>query len=64
MKKIKLIEEHLLSGQAITGLTALRAFGYYRLSDGILKLRKKYDIQTDMIKNGKTRYASYKLIKS
>lgn len=62
MSKINKIKSHLLSGKPITGLEAIDKYGYYRLSDGILKLRKQgLDIITIMVDGKGTRYAKYAL---
>ena len=48
--KLELLAFHLLEGKSITGLEAIKLFGYYRLSDGILKLRDRgWNIKTDMV---------------
>lgn len=64
--KIALLREHLKRGDSITGITAITLFNYYRLSDGIYKLRHKMgmNIDTEMVTtmNGST-YARYSLIK-
>ncbi len=58
----KAILEHLKKGRSITPLDALREFNCLRLSDRIFRLRRKgYPIATNMVENGKKRYASYKL---
>lgn len=58
--KIQLVKEHLLSGKSITGLQALRLYGYYRLSSGINRLNNRgMNIESDK-SNG---YSIYKLKK-
>lgn len=62
MKKKYMVLAHLKSGKSITGMQAIDLFDYYRLSDGILKLREAgYKIETRMLKNPKTgtRYGEY-----
>ena len=61
-KKQKVLN-HLKSGRTISGLEALNLYGYYRLSDGIFKLREEgHDIRTFRMPtpDGST-YAKYKL---
>lgn len=60
--KHKLIEDHLLSGQIITGLIALDLYGVYRLSSVINRVRNKgIKVETTMVLNssGETKYAKY-----
>lgn len=65
--KISKVLEHLESGKTITPIEALDEYGSFRLSDIILKLRRRgYDIRTDMVKYRPTqsRFAMYTLNKS
>lgn len=58
----KAILEHLRKGSAITPLDALREFNCLRLSDRIFRLRRKgHPISTQLIRQGRKQYASYKL---
>lgn len=62
--KHKQIEEHLLNGGSITGLSAMKEFGVYRLSSVIERLRKKgMKIHTQMITTEYNSFAKYKMIK-
>ena len=61
--KIKKVQEYLEAGHSITQMDAVRLFNAYRLSAIIFDLRKKMNIETQMITNGKSRFASYSLIK-
>lgn len=63
---IEQIKKHLLSGNEITKLDALRKFGCMNTGDVIFKLRKSpynLPIETEMKKKGKKRYAIYRLAK-
>lgn len=51
------VKAHLKAGKTITGLTALKMFGCYRLSAVIHELRKEMKIK--MALTGKKRYATY-----
>lgn len=60
---MKLILEHLKEGKSITPLDALKMFGCLRLSGRIFDLRKAgYNINTEIVYNGKKKYAEYTLI--
>lgn len=63
MTKHSQIKEHLLSGQPITGLTAIELYGVYRLSSVINRLREreKLPIKTVMVntRDGQTAFAKY-----
>lgn len=49
--KIEKVRKHLLKHKTITQREAIRLYRYYRLSDGILKLRKRgMDISTQMVR--------------
>lgn len=61
--KIKKVRDWLESGHSITAMDAVRMFNAYRLSAIIFELRKKMNIETQMITNGKSRFASYSLLK-
>jgi len=55
------IQNHLLSGRALTAVEALKKFGCFRLSARILDL--KHDgmrIEKIMVKRGEKRFASYR----
>ena len=63
--------EHLMAGNTITPLEALNLFDCFRLSDVIFKLKADFlesgsphRIDTEIIKNGRKRFARYKLIKN
>lgn len=58
----KQVERWLLKNNSITPIDALNMFGAFRLSAIIFNLREKgMPIETEMIYNGKKRYAKYKL---
>lgn len=61
MKKIEKVWAYMKEhGGYITGVEALRFCGYYRLSDGILKLRRRgIGIVTTMIQADGERFAQY-----
>lgn len=61
MSKHIQIKNHLLTGQPITGLTALDLFNVYRLSSVINRLRKSgLPIETIMInREDGTQFAKY-----
>lgn len=65
MNKKQSVLAHLQSGKTITKFQAFNKFFITNLGDIILKLRKSYDIQTEMRKNKNTNslYAIYKLTK-
>lgn len=61
MGKIEKLKKALLAGEEITGKSAWIKWGYYRLGDGIFKLRKRgMNIKTVIMEsqNG-DRYAKY-----
>jgi hypothetical protein len=58
----KLIFDHLIGGQRLTGLQALNLYGCYRLSSVINRIRKAYgydSIKTEIEEN--ERYAIYSI---
>lgn len=58
----KLIFDHLIGGQSLTGLQALNLYGCYRLSSVINRIRKTYgydSIKTEIEENEK--YAIYSI---
>ena len=62
--KLDKVRDHLNKGFSINGRDAYIVWGYYRLSDGIHKLRKEgMKIETiSCVKNG-NQFAKYKLEK-
>ena len=53
---------HLHNLGGITPLDALRAYGVFRLSAIIFDLRNEgYKIRTDMVSNGRKKFAKYTL---
>ena len=55
---------HLKAHQSISGLTALRKYGIMRLAARIHYLKKfGYDIKTELVSNGKKKWAEYSLVK-
>ena len=64
MKKIEQVREHLKKHNTITGKEAWLNYGYYRLSDGILKLRREgMNIVTHMVKTPDGEHAKYELVR-
>lgn len=62
MTKHEQVKNYLLGGKSITGLTALKLFGLYRLSHVIYILRKEgHKINTKMITRNNATFASYSL---
>ena len=61
MNKIEWLQHELKTKGFVTGLIAVdNAICYYRLSDGILKLRKRgWQIATEKIHTGVSQYARY-----
>jgi len=59
--QLKKVRKHLLDGKSITPIEALNMFGAFRLGAIIFVLRKEYEmnIVTEMIYNGRKRYAKY-----
>lgn len=57
-----LIEQHLRQGKAITPIEALNLYGCFRLGARIFDLKDQgLDIVTEIITNGRKRYAQYSL---
>jgi len=62
MSQTEQILNHLLT-RPITPLDALKEYGCMRLAPRIMELRDEgLDISTTIIKNGKKRYAEYKMV--
>lgn len=58
------ILDYLRQGHRITPLQALNMFGCMRLAPRIGELKKAgHNVKAEMIKNGKKRYAEYRLEK-
>lgn len=58
----KAIETHLKSGRTITPLEALQVYGCFRLGARIWDLKNQgLDIDTEMIQDGRKRFARYKM---
>lgn len=54
------ILNHLKSGQSLTPIDALNLYGSFRLAARIDGLRREgYDIQTEIVKGNKKRWARY-----
>ena len=63
MTKLVWLQERLKKVGYITGLEAMNHGNYYRLSDGILKLRQRgWQIATEKIHTGVSQYARYWLV--
>lgn len=63
ISKKDMVRAALESGRAVTGISAMRDFNLYRLSDAIHKLRKDgLNIETQMVGNGRSQWAEYRLI--
>jgi len=53
---------HMLKGESITPLQALRKFSCMRLSARILDLRRLgYEIKAELVKRGKKHYCRYSI---
>ncbi len=64
MSQEQMILNHLEKGLSITSLEALKMFGCLRLSSRIHELKLRgYDIFPTIIRQGKKKFASYKLVK-
>ena len=60
MSKISKVKKHLLAGRSITARDSVDLYNYFRLADGIFKLRAGgMDIKTVMIEGIDCKYASY-----
>ena len=58
------ILEALERGETLSPIDALNRFGSFRLGARIYDLKQAgYNIATDIVKNGRKRYAQYRLIK-
>jgi hypothetical protein len=60
--KAKKVEQYLLKGNSLTDEMARNKFHAHRLASIINRLRKKYNIETELIKQGNTRYAKYRML--
>jgi helix-turn-helix protein len=57
-KLLKLLQ----TGKTVTPLQAWVKFGLYRVSDSVMKLRRRgHDIETVPVKKGKVTYGMYKM---
>ena len=64
MSKIAKVFAHLKKGKTITSWQAFEQFHATRLADIIFKLRSKgCNINTELVEDGKTRYAGYRMTK-
>lgn len=61
MTKIQKLRKHLANGKSITQSQAWDWWKYQRLGDGIYRLRKEMNINTEMRKGKDCMYAVYKL---
>lgn len=60
----KAILAHLEAGLSITPLEALKRYQCFRLGARIFDLKRQgHNIITDMVQDGRKRYASYKIVK-
>lgn len=60
--KNALVLKHLQSGMPITSWNAIQWYGHTRLAAYIEQLKKRgYEIETELIPKGRTRYAVYRL---
>lgn len=63
MTKIEWVQHRLKTAGYITGLQAINEGNYYRLSDGILKLRKRgWQIATENVHTKTSQFGRYWLI--
>lgn len=60
--KIRQVEEHLMQYGSITPMESLAYYNLYRLSDTILKLRRR-GMNIETVSTGKAGYATYRLIR-
>jgi hypothetical protein len=59
--KIDLVKKHLIKYGSISPREAIEKYNYYRLADGIMKLKRRgMDIESEMIYLKNSRYALYK----
>ena len=64
MSQTDQIHQHLIDGKSLTPLDSLRLYGVFRLSGRILELRRMgLPIETELVKDGRKRYACYSLKK-
>lgn len=62
MSKLQKVLAYLKTGQELTVAQSVDMFGYYRLSDGILKLKRRgFNITTELRTGKDTRYGVYRL---
>ena len=62
MTQIDGIRAHLLKGNPITPMQALKLFGCFRLAAVIFRLREEgFTIETEMVYSGEKKWASYTL---
>lgn len=61
MTKIQKLRKHIAQGKSITARQSAAWWGYYRLADGIWKLRKEMNIKTIPRQGKDGQYAEYKL---
>ena len=60
----QMVLNHLKAHQSITGLVALKRYGIMRLAARIHYLKKYcHDIKTELVSNGKKKWAEYSLVK-
>lgn len=56
------IEFYMLGGKPITQKIAIEKFSAYRLAVIIQRLKKKHHIETEMVQEGRVRYAKYHIV--
>lgn len=58
--QLNAIRKHLKSGKSLTQISALSMFGCFRLGARIHNLREEgMEIETEMVKQGRKRFARY-----
>lgn len=64
MSKQAAVLAHLKRGRTITSWQAFEKFGATRLADIVFKLRGHgFNVVTELVEDGKSRYARYRLVK-
>jgi hypothetical protein len=59
---MQMVLDHLVAGKDITPIEALERFGVFRLAAIVHSLRKEgFEIATDLIGNGRNKFARYSM---
>lgn len=60
--QMQMVLDHLVAGKDITPIEALERFGVFRLAAIVHSLRKEgFEIATDLIGNGRNKFARYSM---